>query len=132
MEKLKFNSLMNGAVSVALSSVTLLLLGQSPTRFNFVFPTLEGFAVAMFLTAVLPLEHWGRAVAKKIKIPQMAGSLIITAFVNVTCITFILTFQQQPLTVGRLQLWAKTLPVFYLTAVSVSSLVAKVYLRGKS
>ncbi|AXQ78277.1 hypothetical protein DDV21_003875 [Streptococcus chenjunshii] len=132
MGKLKFNGVMNAAVSLALSCVTLLLLKQGPDWSNFILPTAEGFVIAMFLTTVFPLERWGRSAAKKVSLPQMTGTLILTAFVNVTCITFILTFQQQPLTVGQLQLWAKTLPVFYLTAVTVSSLVAKVYLKGKS
>ena len=132
MGKLKFNGVMNAAVSLALSCVTLLLLKQGPDWSNFILPTAEGFVIAMFLTTVFPLERWGRSAAKKVSLSQMAGTLILTAFVNVTCITFILTFQQQPLTVSQLQFWAKTLPVFYLAAVTVSSLVAKVYLKGKS
>ncbi|MGT2924485.1 hypothetical protein ACVR0O_04685 [Streptococcus caviae] len=129
MAKLKFNIAMNAAVSVALSMVSLILLKQLPGIFNFVIPTIEGFAIAMFLTSFLPLDSWGKEIAKKIKLPEMAGALILIALVNVTSITFILNWQSHSLSQEAIIIWLKGLPVFYLTAIIVSMITAKWYLR---
>lgn len=131
MEKVKFNCLMNAVVSVALSIVTLIILRQMPGVFNFLLPTIEGFAIAMVLTTVLPLERWGATLAQKMKLPEMLGSLVLIAFANVTCITFILNAQSNSLTAASILTWLKGLPIFYLTAIVVSMITARLYM-GKA
>ncbi|MGT2754878.1 hypothetical protein [Streptococcus ovis] len=129
MEKLRFNIVMNTAVSVSLSLVTLLLLRQPPTAINFLLPTIEGFLIAMVLVYVIPLDKWCPVWAKKVGIPPLLLTLVSIAFVNVTVITFILNAQANSITAETLVNWAKSLPILYLTAIIASLLTAKSYER---
>ena len=129
MEKLRFNIVMNTAVSVSLSLVTLLLLRQPPTAINFLLPTIEGFLIAMVLVYVIPLDKWCPVWAKKVGIPPLLLTLVSIAFVNVTVITFILNAQANSITAVTLVNWAKSLPILYLTAIIASLLTAKSYER---
>lgn len=129
LEKLRFNIVMNAAVSLSLSLVTLLLLRQSPTIVNFLLPTVEGFLIAMVLVYLIPLDRWCPIWAKKIGIPPLLLTLVSIAFVNVTVITFILNAQANSITAETLGNWAKALPILYLTAIVASLLTAKSYER---
>ncbi|MFC3927203.1 hypothetical protein ACVR05_10260 [Streptococcus caprae] len=120
MTKLQFAILMNGTVSIALSIVNLILINEGPTIENFMVPTAEGFLIAMILVSVLPIDKWSSILSERSKISSARLVLVITAFINVTVITFILSVQAMSFSKETLSIWLKQLPTFYLTALLVS------------
>ncbi|MDQ0222344.1 hypothetical protein [Streptococcus moroccensis] len=120
MTKLQFAILMNGTVSIAFSIVNLILINEGPTTENFMVPTVEGFLIAMVLVSVLPIDKWSSILSERSKISSARLALVITAFINVTVITFILSVQAMSFNKETLSIWLKQLPTFYLTALLVS------------